>query len=188
MNIIVRTFGGKTVARPDTTWDRKSEDFVPPESVQSLSCVPILTGRVSKTGKCVSGRFAGRYFDVIGFGALLYPENFIDGSPEGFAMASCLDHSTYIPTPFFQKVTLGQEDNWFKLCCGDKVLFEGNMFTEKQLEKAVSEVTQTTYIRIGDIVALELSEHIPLVKREDGIVQVSATWCERQIMDFKVIF
>ena len=64
MNIIVRTFGGKTVARSDTTWDRKSEDFFPPESVQSLSCVPILTGRVSKTGKCVSGRFAGRYFDV----------------------------------------------------------------------------------------------------------------------------
>ena len=188
MNIIVRTFGGKTVARPDTTWDRKSEDFFPPESVQSLSLVPVLTGRVSKTGKCVSERFASRYFDVIGFGALLYPENFIDGSPEGFAMASCLDHSTYIPTPFFQKVTLGQEDNWFRLSSNGKVLFEGNTFIEEQLEKAICEATKTSYIRIGDIVALELSPRIPLMAREDGLAQVSATWCDRTIMDFKVIF
>ena len=95
MNIPVITASGKVIVRPDTTWERDNEDVYLPEFVNSLSWTPVFFARVSKPGRSIGRAFASRYYDGIGFGVLLYPDDLLDGSEEGFACASCLDKVTF---------------------------------------------------------------------------------------------
>ncbi len=124
MNIIVRTAGGRVIARPDTTWVRKNEDFFPPDFVSALSFTPVLYARISKAGRCIGADFARRHFGETGFGLLLYPADLLKvgdsysangsdvrnsgngpdaGNSGGFgdawsvAAASCMDRTSYLP-------------------------------------------------------------------------------------------
>ena len=101
MNIIVKTSSGHITVRPDTTWEKDNEDFYPPEFVDELTYSPVLFARILKPGRSVGRKFASRYYDSIGFGVLLYPENMLDGTPEGYAQAICLDHTSFLPSPMF---------------------------------------------------------------------------------------
>lgn len=190
MNIVIRTFDGHTIVRPDTTWEKDNEDFYPPEFVERLTCSPVLFARISKPGRSIGKKFASRYYDGINMGVLLFPEEMIDGSQEGYAQASCLDHTSFLPTPLFLPVTLGQEDNEFKLKKGNKTFccIKGDALTAEMVDDAVAEVTRMVYIRTGDFVAIELAPRKPLASREDGEVEVHGTWCENKTLEFKVIF
>ena len=115
MNIIVRTAEGKYIVRPDTTWERDNEDIYIPEFVNRITWTPVLFARVSKPGRSVGEEFAERYYDGIGYGVLLYPEDMCDGSETGFACASCLDHTSFLPFPVYNKVTLDRPENMFEL-------------------------------------------------------------------------
>lgn len=190
MNIVVRTFDGHTIVRPDTTWEKDSEDFYPPEFVERLTCSPVLFARISKPGRSIGRKFASRYYDGINIGVLLFPEEMIDGSPEGYAQASCLDHTSFLPTPLFLPFTLGQKDNEFILKKGKTRFFSinGDAMTTEMIDEAIAEVTRMVYIRTGDFVAIELEPRKLLVSREDGEAEMHGTWCENKTIDFKVIF
>jgi hypothetical protein len=45
-----------------------------------------------------------------------------------------------------------------------------------------------TSLRIGDYVAVELTELQPLAKKEEGEVVLQGLFCENNIFDFKIIF
>lgn len=188
MNILVRTAGGRTVVRPDTTWERDNEDLFLPEFVDKVTYAPVFFARVSKPGRSVSSRFADRYYDAIGFGVLLYPEDLLDGSEEGFACASCLDHTSFLPYPLFNKITLGREGNVFELFKGGDSVFSFNGATATMVENAIEEVTKYCYIRVGDLIAIEIQERRPLCSRIDGKASVIGKWCDNQVLDFDVIF
>lgn len=185
MNIIVRTYGGWTVARPDTTWEKDNEDFYPPESVTELSCAPVLFSKVGKPGKSIGKRFASRYFDEVGLGLLLYPENLITSDVESFASAICLDHSSFLPFPMFSPEEKGVETRVLR---DGKDFFEYVYDNPGAMEDALAEVSKSCYLRVGDIVAAELSGRMPLVSRADGKVEVKGFWGEKESMDFSVIF
>lgn len=107
MNIAVRGHRGNIFVRPDTTWERDSEDLYLPDFVDGLLWSLVLCARVSKPGRSIAGKFAGRYWDTAGFGILLFPENIMnDGSPEAFATANCLDHTSFIPMPWIPAQSL----------------------------------------------------------------------------------
>ena len=73
MNIIVKPYGSELCyCRPDTTWERENRDFYVPEGIGNISWAPVIFARVSKAGKCISPKFASRYFDAFGFGMLMY--------------------------------------------------------------------------------------------------------------------
>ena len=187
MNIVVKTYSGRCIVRPDTTWERDNEDLYLPEFVTKVSYAPVLFARVSKPGRSVGEKFAPRYFDGIGFGVLLYPEDMIDGSPEGYAEASCLDHTSFLPFPVYNTLTLGYEDNTFELFKDEEKIFSYSEGTPEMIARAISEVTRFVYIRIGDIVAIELSERKPLCCTSDGRVTLRSTWCDNESMKFDII-
>lgn len=191
MNIVVITHNGKIVTRPDTTWEKDSEDFFPPEFIDELSYTPILFARVCKPGRSVSERFADRYFDGINYGILLYPEQMIDGSETGFSTASMVDHTSFLPAPLYNKVTLGIEDNEYVIYAKkkdeeEKEIFRYNAGNAEMIKKAIKEATSLIYIRTGDMIAIELAPRQPLCKREDGDIAIRATYCENPLTDFNI--
>lgn len=202
MNIIVRTAEGKYIVRPDTTWERDNEDIYVPEFVNRLSWTPVLFARISKPGRSVGEEFAERYYDGIGYGVLLYPEDMCDGSEAGFACASCLDHTSFLPFPVYNKVTLDRPGNVFELRLNDsEVIFSHSCASSQAIRNAIAEATRYIYIRTGDVIAIELQARKPLCARDtvgnsaafgDFIpcsrANLKATFCENETIDFDIIF
>ena len=153
MNIIVRTYGGNVIVRPDTTWSRNNDDYFVPDFVNDISWSPVLCVRISRLGKHIAERFAPRYYDGCGRGILLYPENMIDGSEESFACASILDRTSCIVLPEGELSALGDDE---------KELIDG----------ALAQASRLCRVRAGDILAVELAAREHLCSREDGKYKV----------------
>lgn len=188
MNIVVITSSGKVVVRPDTTWERDNEDVFLPEFVNSVSYSPVFFLRVSKPGRSIGEKFASRYYDGIGFGLFLYPEDLIDGSEEGFAAASCLDHTSFLPFPVYNPITLGVEGNEFVLERNGVEMFRTTEGSREMAEKAIAEVSRFVYLRTGDIVAVELRPRTELCRRDTEKVEVRGSWCDNPTIEFKVVY
>lgn len=187
MNIVVRTESGKYIVRPDTTWERDNEDVFIPEFVNGVSFSPVFFARISKPGRSVGEQFADRYFDGVGFGVLLYPEDMIDGSPEGFACASCLDHTSFLPFPVKGKEALDGPDSAFLLEAGGKEVFRSGGVDASMIRKAIAEATRFIYIRTGDLVAIELAPRKALISRPEKEICVKGEWNGERTVDFKII-
>lgn len=187
MNILVKTASGKVIVRPDTTWKRGAEELFLPEFVNSVSYTPVIFARISKAGRSVAAKFADRYYDGICYGVLLYPDDLMDGSPEGFACASCLDRTSFLGYPVYNKVTLGQEDNIFEIRQDGKEIFRYNSATEQMIQEAIEEVTRFCYIRTGDFLAIELAPRQHLLDRKDEQTRIESTFCGNYLLDFKVV-
>lgn len=188
MNIIVKTFDGALTFRPDTSWEKASDDFYVPDFVEELSYAPVLFARIGKAGRSVGEAFADRYYDSVGYGILLYPENMIDGSETGFAAASCLDHTSFLTLPFFDKGSLASSDARFVLNAGGREVFAHDGADGHTVCRLICEATRIFYIRTGDVVALELDRRRPLCRREDGRLQVTGSFLGKRVLDFNIIY
>ena len=173
--------------RPDTTWEKDNEDFYPPEFVDELTYSPVLFARILKPGRSVGRKFASRYYDSVGFGVLLYPENMLDGTPEGYAQAICLDHTSFLPTPMFQPQRQ-EEDGRFSLFRNEVELFTFDRPSLNMIEDALVEATRLLYIRTGDLIAVELAPRKPLTIRPDVSSHITGTFDNNEIIDFQIIF
>ena len=114
MNIVVKTASGRIITRPSTTLEKNNSDLYVPDFVDSLSYTPVMFARICGSARSIGVKFAGRYYDSINYGVLLYPDNLLQGK-EGFACASCLDHTSFLPAPLYNTVTVGVEGNEFIL-------------------------------------------------------------------------
>ena len=170
MNIIVKTASGHIIVRPDTTWEKDNEDVFPQDFINTLTFAPVMFARVCKPGKCIGARFA----NLIGTGS------------EDFAAASCIDHTSFLPAPLYQKCVAQNTENEFVLMREGSEIFRTNARGTGSLEAALTEASGRIYLRTGDLVAVELSSRIHLWSREDGIVNVQGTFCENQIIDFNI--
>lgn len=183
MNIAVLSSSGKVFVRPDTTWEHDNEDFYVPEFIDNISFTPVVFVRVSRPGRSVSSRFADRYFDGTGFGVLLYPEDMIDGSAEGFACASCIDHTSFLPFPVSgRKAEYGSA----VIARNGTPLMTIALPREDMIRHAIESVTRSCYIRTGDIVAIELQPRQALCSRQDGKVRITAE-SGFSVCDFNII-
>lgn len=189
MNILVHTYSGRHIVRPDTTWENDSEDYFAPDYVESLTYSPVVFCRVCKPGRSVGERFVGRYYDSVNFGMLLYPENLIDGSAEGFAEANCIDHTSFLPSTLFPKEAFteltavpvlmkdGQDIRFIPSANESKQsaeeINEQTTGTEnkilRMLELALCEASKRTFLRHGDLVAVELAPRAPLCSSDSHI-------------------
>ena len=176
MNIIVRPYGSNlSYCRPDTTWERENKDFYSPECVNEIYWTPVIFARISKAGKCVGSKFAGRYYDAAGCGMLMHC-----ATP---GMSEIVDRSSILPLPMFNPVVL--EDEKVFTINGRDVILSG---AKNLLEESLCQVSELTSLRIGDIVAVGLAEPEILARREDGEAEVKGTFCEKEIFEFKIIF
>ena len=187
MNIIVKTSSGHITVRPDTTWEKDNEDFYPPEFVDELTYSPVLFARILKPGRSVGRKFASRYYDSIGFGVVLYPENMLDGTPEGYAQAICLDHTSFLPSPMFPPERL-EKNGHSRLFRNEDDLFVFDQPSLNMIEDAIVEATKLLYIRTGDLIAIELAPRKPLTIRPDVSSHITGTFDNNEIIDFQIIF
>ena len=187
MNIIVKTSSGHITVRPDTTWEKDNEDFYPPEFVDELTYSPVLFARVLKPGRSVGMKFASRYYESVGYGVLLYPENLLDGTPEGYSQATCLDHTSFLPSPMFPPQRL-EEDGIFSLFRNRVELFSFDHPSLNMIEDTLVQATKMLYIRTGDIIAIELAARKPLTSRLDANTCVTGTLGHDKVLDFQIIF
>lgn len=185
MNIVTRTYNGSVVVRPDTTWKRGNDDFYAPEFVEELSAAPVFFVRICKAGRSVSAKFADRYFDSVGAGLLLYPENLIGSSPEGFATACCLDRTTFLTYPEMDKALAGSE---LKILVDESVFFEGPTCCQEDVLKAIEDVSMYCYLRTGDYVAIELAQRKHICSRAKERTAVDGTFCDNDTLHFSIIF
>lgn len=190
MNIVVKTHDSHFVVRPDTTWERDSEDLYLPEFVNALEYTPVLYARICKPGRSVDVKFASRYYDGIGYGVLLYPTDFMrESSVQGFAEASCLDHTSFLPGLLYSPVTLGgSQDNVFEVRCEGEQLYSTSEGTRDMIEQAIMEATKRIYIRTGDLLAIELGPVQELCSRQGGSVEIETLWCGNVTQDFQIVF
>ncbi len=187
MNIIVKSYGSdSSYCRPDTTWERENKDFYSPDCVNELHWAPILFVRISKAGKCISPKFASRYYDAFGFGALMY----IGDLMPCIASASCADHTSLLPFPLYNPIVLENEENTYKVLRNDESIFNTHAgeSLKMEIESALCKASQLTSLRIGDFVAVELSPLTSLASRQDGTISFKSVFCENELYNIKVIF
>ena len=191
MNITVRLHGtGTFVCRPDTTWERESRDFFFPDFVDSMWYAPVVFARISRAGKCIGRKFAGRYYDGANFGILLYPGNLLNtGKPESVASASVLDHSSILPFPLYLPDVMDAGGSGFMFRKGDEVLFstDGSIRFTELIEDSLSEASACVSQRIGDIVAVELAGPAELMSADEKKAGISAEFCGNQLFDLSLI-
>lgn len=191
MNILVSTPaspGGcdRITARIDTTVDKENTDIYTPEDVIAMDWCPALFARICKAGKAVRADFADRYYDSIAFGALLYPRT---EAGRDMAERSCYDHSTLLPYPLYNKITLEAADNVFEMKKNGTVVASYNCEGIKQsIERAIVECSERASLRIGDFVALELGPMQELATRSEGDCTLVGSFCGNSTIDIKINF
>ncbi len=168
MNILVSLAGGSDASRfqycfrPDTTIEKEDFNYYIPDGITNMSYSPIFFVRISRAGKAIGSRFADRYYDAGGYGALLYGEDLIsEGSEAGFAMASSLDRTSILPFPLYGKNVLDNKDNLFALMVNGEEGFRWMSGTEA-VPETLHRISTCTSLRTGDIVAIELAARKPL--------------------------
>lgn len=191
MNIVIKTYGGGGIyCRPDTTWERENKDFFSPDGIRGYLYAPVLFARIAKAGKCIGRKFASRYYDSIGYGMLLYRSDLMDGGPMSYASASCMDHTSILPFPMYNRITLESGTNIFSILKNGSEIYSTSEGCAELLENGISEASSAVSVRTGDIVAIELASPEPLASRDtDGNhTEIKGIFCENDLFDFKIIF
>lgn len=202
MNIIVRPYGSDLCyCRPDTTWERENADFFSPAFVDTLYYSPVVIAKISKAGKYIRGKFAERYFESVNFGMLMYTEEPV---ADKLAVASCVDHTSILPFPLYNRIVLDNEGNDFELYRNGKLIYSFRAMDAESrkgimtslIEDSICKVSERVSLRIGDFVATELAVPAPLTSRQenssfedkDAKTYIQATFCGNELFDFNIIF
>lgn len=158
MNITVLTADGKVVVRPDTTRVKDEEEVWLPEDTERIFWAPVIYSRLTKSGKCIAGKFAGRYFSQAGIGLLFYP---LQGdSPEDYAHSLCIDRTSALKLQFNPL-----EKGEMTLTIDGKESFRASFDIAKVLSEALEKASRHTLQRLGDIIAVELCSPVELESR-----------------------
>jgi len=188
VNIVVRNAAGRYFVRPDTTRDKNNEDYFPTDNIRLLTCTPAITVSISRSGKYIGSSFVRRYYDTLGVGLLLYPENMITGREEDFACASCLDHTSYIPVP---EITLSEytgPSGEMTLTADGMTIWQGTLPDIALIDSAIREASEILYLRKGDIIVIELSSRINLAEREGSNRSISLKTGDKTPVFFDIRF
>ena len=185
MNIIVKPYGSDIChCRPDTTWERENRDFYSPECVNEILYAPVIFARISKAGKCIGEKFVERYYDGVGCGILMYC------AVSDTQITSCVDHTSILPAPMHDPTALEGTHEFAVTKNGERIvtLETVDCRWKALLQEAVCKASKLTSLRIGDYIAVELTELQTLAKKEDEAAVLKGIFCENEIFDFKIIF
>lgn len=189
MNFLIKTHEGCCLVRPDVSLNRDGDTYYVPDGVSAVYISPIVFMRLSKTGKVIGSPFAGRYYDAVGFGALLYPSMKED---RGICLAesSCFDQSSFFPQPFFNPITIENHDNVFEMQVDGLGAYRCNCDGMKEkLEQALVDCSLHTLARVGDFVAVELQD-MKLLMMDSSLKQsrLKMAFCGNNTLDIAIKF
>ena len=154
MNIVVKPYGGGfSYCRPDTSWERENRDLYTPDRIERWDWAPIVFVRISKAGKCVGRKFASRYYDAFGFGALLYVGS-VEGTKPDAAAASCADHTSVLPFPLYNLAVLEGPDNLFKVFKNNDEIYSRDCSEVLEaIEEAICSSSEFVSLRTNGLVS-----------------------------------
>lgn len=173
--------------RPGTTLDIANDEILFPDFVSKLSYTPVLFARICEAGRSIKAESASRYYDGIGYGVLLFAENLIDGSAEGYASAICLDHTSLLPEPLYNPITLGEPDNAFILKKNGRKIYGTAEGTREMVEKAIEQTGKSCFLRTGDLAAVELQERKALCSGRGSRTKLTATYCGNFLLEYDIV-
>lgn len=184
MNIIVNPYGnGHCYCRPDTTWEKENKDFYAPDCVSELYWTPVVFARISKAGKCVSRKFAPRYYDAYNYGILFYCK--VDGHDE---FITCVDHTSILPSPSLQPELMETSEGEYKVMLNSNEAFASAGVTAEVIEEAICKASALTSVRIGDYIVVELAKQTMIPCKENNEVEIKGSYNNSEIFSKKVIF
>lgn len=96
MNLfILNKSNGKFYYKPDTTLCRENADFYIPDYINSLNIQSGVAVKIVKSGRCISSKFAERYYRNINFAVNIFHRNILNTTIhiEDLAHFSSLEHS-----------------------------------------------------------------------------------------------
>lgn len=189
MNILILNSDGKCLLRPDTSLSKENEDFYAPEDVSAIGFSPAVFARISKAGKMVMPEFAERYYDSVAFGILLHPSTELREGKAHYckACSSVYDHSTLLPYPLYNRITLTSEENNFEVFRNGESIFKAGVGgIREKIEDALVRTSAHTSVRIGDFVAVELAGVKDLLLRAELSCALSASYCGNKTIDIKI--
>ncbi|MBR0534692.1 MAG: hypothetical protein IJK19_08480 [Bacteroidales bacterium] len=146
MNIAVLKTSGNYCFRPDNTLNREARDYYLPDGVEAVSLTPCIYAKVVKAGKCIAGRFAGRYVDNFGFGVLL------DAASADPMEAVCLDGTSYLSGDTLPVSDI--EEAAFEVLVNEEPWYSGGAFSAAMLHDAVVTVSRRSSLRATDLLAV----------------------------------
>ncbi|MCM1177718.1 MAG: hypothetical protein NC308_09725 [Clostridium sp.] len=187
MNIIVDTYGGGICCRPDTTWERENKDLYSPDFIGGYMYTPVLFARIARAGKCIGEKFAERYYNSVGYGMLLYPVELLENNGGNLAWASCMDHTSILPFPMYNRITLESSENVYRINCNGEEIYSTSCGSAEMIGQAISKASCYVSMRIGDIVAIEL-ENLRMLPSTHPGTELSATFCDNGLFGFKIIY
>lgn len=185
MNIVVQTHNDFTVVRPDITWERYNRDFYVPDFIKGLLWVPVAYAPVIRPGKFIQTQFAGRYIASTAYGVLFYADDAFS-SPEAFAQACCLNHSSLLPEPYPEHSVSGAADV-FSFEINDAQVFRADLDADPFIKAALASASRRVLLRNGDIMALELAAPAPLEGTGPFHFTGKFSLAENPLLDFNVI-
>ena len=91
--------------------------------------------------------------------------------------------------PLYNPVVFENGDNAFNIEAGGKSMtFTASESIKKALEETICKASERVSLRIGDMVALELSPLEIAAERSSGEAGIKGEFCENSLFDLKVIF
>jgi len=177
MNIVVVPFcSDGYYCRPDTTLEKEPKDYYLPDVVTELSAAPVIFIKITKAGKSIGEKFAGRYYDSFGAGLLLYAENILlTETPTAFSEATSLDSSSYLPSDVKPIAAITHFACKLQINGIDAVDMSVDDTIIPYINEFISLISSRTSLRIGDIIAFETFDRVP-VKQGDNVKVLSESF------------
>ena len=190
MNIPVITSEGLVYARPDTSWNRRSEDIYVQPRFDSVGFTPAIFAHCSLAGKAIAERFASRYYDALGYGILLYMHPF-EGAA-AFAASACLDGTSVLPEiSEFERNALSGEHFGISLHRQDGTgikLFSFSAPDREEIHRKIAQISSSCLVRRGDLLCMEAEPEKILCLRGDGSCRITLKGEKRSLIDLNIIF
>lgn len=133
--------------------------FIPQENGEYYAHLCVVA-KINRLGKNIAPKFAYRYYDelTIGLNIINHSQLLIDAQ-DSWLMATAFDNSMVVGQ-FSERNMENIEINGVKHTLSQ---------LPTQIEKAISQVSQTVTIRMGDMVAVDLDIEPKLLNKEDVI-------------------
>jgi 2-keto-4-pentenoate hydratase/2-oxohepta-3-ene-1,7-dioic acid hydratase in catechol pathway len=190
MNLfILNKSNGKFYYKPDTTLCRENADFYIPDYINSLNIQSGVAVKIVKSGRCISSKFAERYYRNINFAVNIFHRNILNTTIhiEDLAHFSSLEHSLYC----IEKQSCNQSSisfNTLYLSNGSETIeFYLGSDLKSSLNSAIENISSVFSLKSGDLIIVVEDSSVE-IKRGD-IVKLTA--CDSdynyvKLLDFSI--
>lgn len=156
--------------RADNVLSNSGKDYYQPDWIKGLDAKPMVLVRIGKVAKCVDLQFADRYFDALSLGVSLRAKSLEEGLPiamtENFDSSlmkwgEWLSYEEFTSASFYGVKMLEHEELAER--------YELMVPTIRAIAQVISELSHYYLLKVGDLVALPVSNEYWSMERGEGI-------------------